>query len=127
LAEDIGQALGCGAHLLSLRRTQVAHWPVAQALTLGGLQALTLEQRRQTCLPVDALLQSLPVLKLTDVDALRFGQGQRLKLSPLPLGAPGRVRVYQASNATLLGTAQCDDTGRLQPERLIAIKIRMKQ
>lgn len=122
LAEDIGLALGCGAHLLGLRRTQVAQWSVTQASTLDSLQAMTLEQRQQACLPVDALLQTLPALHLSDADAVRFCHGQRLKLSPLPSGAPARLRVYQASDARLLGTAQCDETGRLQPERLIAVK-----
>ncbi|MFO0151814.1 MAG: tRNA pseudouridine(55) synthase TruB, partial [Burkholderiales bacterium] len=105
-----------------LRRTQVAQWSVTQALTLDRLQGISLEQRRLACLPVDALLQSLPALHLSDADAVRFCHGQRLKLSPLPLGAPGRIRVYQASDARLLGTAHCDDTGRLQPKRLIAVK-----
>lgn len=120
LAEDVGEALGCGAHLTALRRTQVGELDVTQAITLEALSLLTLEERRMKLLPVDTLLRSLARVDLAEPEAQRFRQGQRLKLPP---GTSGRVRVYHHSDEhpahVLLGTAQLDATGRLQPERLI--------
>ena len=116
LAEDIGAALGCGAHLVALRRTQVGDLKMTQACTLEQLNAAQV-------LPVDSLLQTLPAIKLNESDAARFCLGQRLKLKEV---GGGRVRVYAASNEQLLGTAQLDDTGRLQPERVIEKKTEQK-
>jgi tRNA pseudouridine55 synthase len=120
LGEDIGAALGCGAHLNALRRTQVGPLTIDGMITMEALQAhaepLTL------LAPVDALLSSFPPLELTPELAVRFLQGQRLALGkeaavvvPAELG---RVRVY--SEGKLLGTAQLQEYAILAPERLIA-------
>ena len=120
LGEDIGAALGCGAHLNALRRTQVGPLTIDGMITMEALQAhaepLTL------LAPVDALLASFPALALTAELAVRFLQGQRLALGkeaavvvPAELG---RVRVY--SDGKLLGTAQLQEYAILAPERLIA-------
>ena len=119
LGEDIGNALGCGAHLNALRRTQVG------ALTMEGM--VTLEQvgahpaPLDLLAPVDALLSSFPALELTPELAKRFLQGQRLALGKealvLPPG-PGRTRVYHAGK--LLGTGILQEYSILAPERLIA-------
>ena len=120
LGEDIGAALGCGAHLNALRRTQVG------ALTSDGMITMEALQAHPAPLsllaPVDALLSSFPVVELTPELAVRFLQGQRLALGkeaavvvPAELG---RVRVY--SGGKLLGTAQLQGYAILAPERLIA-------
>lgn len=116
LAEDLGAALGCGAHLIALRRTQVGDLKMTQACTLEQLSSARV-------LPVDSLLQSLPLIKLEASDAARFCLGQRLKLKEV---GKGRVRVYATSDAQLLGTATLDETGRLQPERVIEQKTEQK-
>ncbi len=78
LARDIGLALGCGAHLSGLRRTQAGPLAAAQAYTVNQLEALELDQRRSCLLPVDSLLGSLSKVELSEVQAGRFIQGQRL-------------------------------------------------
>jgi tRNA pseudouridine55 synthase len=119
LGEDIGRALGCGAHLNALRRTQVG------ALTMAGV--VTLEQLNAHAAPlgllapVDALLSSFPVVALTAELAVRFLQGQRIALGKEEIAIPaelGRVRVYQ--DERLLGTGNMQEYGVLAPERLIA-------
>ena len=119
LGEDIGNALGCGAHLNALRRTQVG------SLTVDGM--VTLEQigahasPRELLAPVDALLSSFPALQLTAELAKRFLQGQRLALGKEALTLPpgeGRMRVYH--EARLLGTGIMQAFSILAPERLIA-------
>jgi tRNA pseudouridine55 synthase len=123
LGEDIGNMLGCGAHLRSLRRTQVGSLSIDAALTLDQLAAMDEPTRPEALSAVDALLSSFPSVVLQDELANRFMHGQRLALGKegqmLPHPA-GRVRVYRESDGQLLGTAQWFDFGVLAPERLIA-------
>jgi len=121
LGQDIGEALGCGAHLNALRRTQVGALTTEHMITLDELVAhaapLTL------LAPVDALLSSFPRVELTEALAKRFLQGQRLPLGkePAVVVSPdyiGRVRVYDGDR--LLGTGLLQEYAILAPERLIA-------
>lgn len=119
LGEDIGAALGCGAHLNALRRIQVGTLTVDGMVTLEALQAHATPL--SLLAPVDALLSSFPRVDLTPELAARFLNGQRLALNREPLALPegqGRVRVYH--DGSLLGTAILQEYGVLAPERLIA-------
>jgi tRNA pseudouridine55 synthase len=121
LGEDIGAALGCGAHLNALRRTRVGPLTIDGMVTLEALQAHPAPL--SLLAPVDALLSSFPAVELTDELAKRFLQGQRLALGKEPVAVPagqGRVRVYCGDQ--LLGTAQLQAFSILAPERLIATK-----
>ena len=123
LGEDIGNALGCGAHLNALRRTHVGHLVLENTVTLEALIAMEEQQRLTLLAPVDALLSSFPQIVLSDELARRFLQGQRLALAKEDVQLPeqlGRVRVYRESNQQLLGSAQLQEYGILAPERLIA-------
>ncbi len=116
LAEDIGRALGCGAHLSALRRTRAGRLSVDDAVTLATLETLAPELRLARLLPEDELLASLATVLLDDAHAARFRQGQRLALDAEPRG--GRVRVYGGENE-LLGTATISEWGVVEPERLV--------
>ncbi len=121
LGEDIGAALGCGAHLQALRRTQVDTLSIGDAITLDELTETPEHERVLRLAPVDALLSSFPEINLPEALATRFLHGQRLALGKESVAFPsqqGRVRVYASSR--LLGTAQLMDYGVLAPERLIA-------
>jgi tRNA pseudouridine55 synthase len=80
LGEDIGAALGCGAHLKELRRIQVGHLVLEKSITLDYLESLPEEQRLALLDPVDALLSSFPAVHLNEELARRFLHGQRLAL-----------------------------------------------
>ena len=119
LGEDIGNALGCGAHLNALRRIRVGALTVDGMVTLETLQANLAPLSMLA--PVDALLSSFPSVQLTEVLARRFLNGQRLALGKEDVAVPehlGRVRVYHDDN--LLGTAILQEYAVLAPERLIA-------
>ena len=122
LAEDIGEALGCGAHLVALRRTRVGSLRLADAIALEAFEALAAQQRDARLLPLDTLIASLPRIDLDLAMSTRFLHGQRL---PLPDARYcGTVRVYGVldparSGATLLGTADLRDGGVLAPLRLL--------
>jgi tRNA pseudouridine55 synthase len=125
LGEDIGAALGCGAHLKTLRRTAVGSLSIEQALTLETLAARPEPERASLLAPVDALLSSFPVVTLNEELARRFSHGQRLALGkegvPIP-GMEGRVRVIRNADRQLLGTGQITSFGVLAPERLVSFQ-----
>lgn len=125
LGEDIGVALGCGAHLHSLRRTAVGMLSIADAVTLDDLAATTEPERVAMLAPVDALLSTFPPIRLTPSLTQRFLQGQRIALGREGIEVPeqgGRVRVYR-EDGQLLGTAQVLPFGVLAPERLIVTHV----
>ncbi|GGI53403.1 tRNA pseudouridine(55) synthase TruB [Oxalicibacterium solurbis] len=123
LGEDIGAALGCGAHLQALRRIQVGNLTIDTAMTLDGLAEKSEQERTTTLAPVDALLTSFPSVQLPEALAKRFLHGQRLALGKENVAYPeggGRVRVYRQQDNALLGTGLMQTWGVLAPERLIA-------
>jgi tRNA pseudouridine55 synthase len=123
LGEDIGAALGCGAHLNALRRIQVGDLFIAQAITIEQLAATEEGARSALLAPVDALLTSFPALYLSDELAKRFLHGQRLALGKENVVIPaqeGRVRVYRDADKALLGTGLMQEYSILAPERLIS-------
>ena len=118
LAEDIGNLLGCGAHLVGLRRTEVGHLTLDQSFTLESIQQALLESSSYI-LPVDALLQTLPHLTVDEQQAQRLELGQRVPLN-LP-SIEALVRIYRATAAphNFIGTADWR-SGVLHPKRLIS-------
>lgn len=118
LAADIGQALGCGAHLTALRRTRVGDLDLAGAVTLAELEALD-EAERAGCLqPVDALLRNLPVVSVAGEAAERFRHGNPVDLQP---GLGGKIRVY--ADGRLIGVGEPGSDGRLWPKRLVQLAV----
>jgi tRNA pseudouridine55 synthase len=120
LAEDIGEALGCGAHLTALRRTGVGALTLEHAVTLDELAGMNEAERDTRLQPVDALLSTFPAVELNDEATQRFLHGQRLRLADVVQTRleEGRVRVYAREGGRLLGVARAGE-GVLAPERLI--------
>lgn len=116
LAEDIGAALGCGAHLAALRRTASGALDVAAAVTLDALAAMAGPERDGWLLPPDVLLAEWPAWRLSADEAARFLTGLRRRVD-----APDaqRVRVYGPEPCTLLGAAHIT-AGELIPDRLLS-------
>lgn len=118
LAEDLGIALGCGAHLVGLRRTEVGHLSLEQSFTIELIQQ-GLQDSASYILPIDALLQTLPHLTVDEQQAKRLEMGQRVPLN-LP-SIEALVRIYRATAAphNFIGTADWR-SGVLHPKRLIS-------
>ena len=119
LGEDIGAALGCGAHLNALRRIEVGALNVEGMITLDDL--LAHPDPLSLLRPVDALLSTFPAIELTAELAKRFLQGQRLALGKENVAVPeqqGRVRINH--DGRLLGTGLLGEYAILAPERLIS-------
>lgn len=115
LARDIGEALGCGAHLAGLRRTASAPFDIADAVELEALESLAREQACALLIPPDRALTHLPAVELDEPQAKRITQGQRL--AGLAARHAGSVRVY-GLEAGFLGVGEMDGEGHLKPVRL---------
>jgi tRNA pseudouridine55 synthase len=116
LAEDIGEALGCGAHLSALRRTASGTLGVADAVTLEQLDALDEAGREALLRPADALLQAWPLVRLPDDEAGRFLSGLRRRVQ---LSDASAVRVYGPQERAFLGSAHIT-AGELIADRLLS-------
>ena len=118
LAEDIGEALGCGAHLTALRRIAVGDFNLDAAITFNELKTLTEEERGQKLLPVDALLKNLPVLSVDEKDENRLLHGNPVSSGAFGLESSGQCRIYAKGRFIGVGEIGADST--LKPRRLIA-------
>jgi tRNA pseudouridine55 synthase len=116
LAEDIGQALGCGAHLTALRRTGSAPITLDGAVTLVELEALAEADRLALLRPVDALLADWPSLAMDADEAGKFLSGQRRQV---PQADVPRLRVYGPEPGAFLGSAHIT-AGELIADRLLS-------
>ncbi|HET7297112.1 MAG TPA: tRNA pseudouridine(55) synthase TruB [Burkholderiales bacterium] len=114
LAEDIGAALGCGAHLAALRRTGSGRFRVENALTLDTLEALPIHERGRALLELPALLHDLPRAELGAAEEARLRQGQALKIGGLERGLCAVVR----PDGRVIGLGTADGDGGLKPLRL---------
>ena len=114
LAEDIGEALGCGAHLTALRRTAAGGFDVARCVTLAQLEALPEQERMARLLPVQALVSGHRHITLEADDAGRFLSGLRRR-GPWPDCESGAV---SGPHGEFLGTAHVK-SGELIPGRLL--------
>lgn len=116
LAADIGQALGCGAHLIALRRTVVGDLDLGNAITLADLAALDEAGRAAHLQPVDALVHTLPIINVEGEPEQRFRHGNPVDL---PEGLSGKIRVY--AGGQLIGVGEPGPDGRLWPKRLVQL------
>ena len=116
LAEDIGAKLGCGAHLIGLRRTESAGYLLANAVTIEQLEAMSNEDRMSLLLPVDSAIESLPKVILNTDAAFYMMQGQAVwQAGKIP---DGDLRLYDEANH-FLGLGFLQDDGKIAPKRLI--------
>ena len=116
LAEDIGEALGCGAHLTALRRVGTGGFALAQCVTLAALEAMTEPQRQACLLPVSSLLADHTVVTLDDDNTGRFLNGLSRRGN---WPDAQQVAVLAATGQRLLGTATVK-AGELIPVRLLS-------
>lgn len=97
LAEDIGAALGCGAHLSGLTREAAGGLDLANTVSMDDLEAMTLPQRLECLLPADTFAAGLPRFDVAEEDQRRLVTGQRVDLGVT--AATGLCRLYGPSGA----------------------------
>jgi tRNA pseudouridine55 synthase len=120
LAEDLGKALGCGAHVSALRRTRAGPFGLEDSVTLEALEALKanehLAEMDALLLPADAALGGLPLVRLSESGGFYLRQGQPVLVPNAPCN--GMVRVA-LETGEFLGVGEILDDGRVAPRRLI--------
>jgi len=114
LARDIGERLGCGAMVESLRRTAVGPFIVDQAVDLD----IAGDQARQHLLPLFLALADLPVLELSHSEIERFRHGQRIELNRNLPPRAGQCAVYDEAG-NLLGIGLVEAKGLLKPLKVL--------
>ncbi|KUE78414.1 tRNA pseudouridine(55) synthase TruB [Aeromonas schubertii] len=129
LVDDLGELLGCGAHVTALRRTQVASYPYDRMLTLEQLECILEHARAQTVpprehldpllLPMDTAVASLPEVNLLPAVAAYVNQGQAVQVAGAPQS--GQVRMTVGPEREFIGVGEIDDDGRVAPRRLVRL------
>ena len=121
LVDDLGEVLGCGAHVTMLRRTALADYPTEKMLDWNALQALAESQDLSLLdallLPIDTAVAKLPTLTLNESQAQGIGFGQRVKFDN-PNSLQGQVRLFSHENR-FLGVAVIDENNVIRPQRLV--------
>ena len=120
LGEDIGEAIGCGAHLGSLRRIETGGFFVDQCVSLADLEAMSEHERQARLLPTQSLVAKYRAVTLDADNAGRFLSGLRRRGTPGQWGADATlVRVYGALPPAFLGSAHVT-ADELIPQRLLS-------
>ncbi len=119
LVEDIGEQLGCGAHVSRLRRTAVGPYGDENLVTIEELEAIKEKDERATdnlLLPIETALTQWPDVRLSPDAAFYLRQGQAVLVPRAPTS--GWVRLYEGEN-TFLGMGEILDDGRVAPRRMM--------
>lgn len=124
LARDLGELLGCHAHVSRLRRTAVGAFGLEQAVTLETLERLVEDESLpQVLISVATALAGIPALAVTEPQALRLRAGQSIRVSPRLFGEPpeegAMIKVTQAGELVALARFGVDE---LSPVRVFNLK-----
>ena len=123
LVEDLGQLLGCGAHVAELRRTQAGPFSLAQTVTLDELEKAHAEGGSEALdrflLPADSGLEHWPLLQFSEHSSYYWLHGQPVRAPEAPKF--GMVRV-QDHTGRFIGIGEVSEDGRIAPKRLISTK-----
>jgi tRNA pseudouridine55 synthase len=120
LADDIGNALGCGGHVSVLRRTAVAPYQQATMFTLDELIAIHAEHGltalRRGLLPIETSAQNFPSIKLSAAAAFYIKTGHPVMTNQVK--TKGLIRIF-SDDGSFMGIGEMLDDGRVTPKRLI--------
>lgn len=121
LVDDLGEALGCGAHVTMLRRLAVADYPIGEMMPIEDLALLAdsfpNSELDRLLLPMDTAVASLPQLNLTAEQTKAVGFGQRVKFEN-PQALSGLVRLF-SENGQFLGIAEITAGNIIRPNRMV--------
>lgn len=126
LIDDLGQVLGCGAHVSVLRRTEVAHYKSAQMYSFEQLESLQKEDNFSSLddllLPMDTAIAALSHCDVSEEEAVQFCLGQAVRPLPsstLRLNEGDVIRLYESASQRFLGVATVNEMNMLQPKRVV--------
>ena len=121
LVDDLGEALGCGAHVTMLRRLAVADYPIEEMMPIEDLALLAdsfpNSELDRLLLPMDTAVASLPQLNITAEQTKAVGFGQRVKFENSQ-ALSGLVRLF-SENGQFLGIAEITVGNIIRPNRMV--------
>ncbi|MCS2161132.1 tRNA pseudouridine(55) synthase TruB [Scandinavium sp. H11S7] len=127
IIDDLGEKLGCGAHVTMLRRLAVSRYPVDRMVTLEHLQALVTQAEEQDIpaaqlldpllMPMDSPAEDFPVVNLPLTSSVYFKNGNPVRTADVQVH--GLVRVTEGEYGKFIGMGEIDDEGRVAPRRLV--------
>lgn len=117
LAVDLGDELDCGAHVTKLRRTAVGKFNIKNAVTFESLSGMGSSQQLEQLLPLDAGIDSMQAIRLSDDASYYFCQGQAVRTADD--AQEGLVRVY-LEEGDFIGIGEAVSGRRIKPKRLLA-------
>ncbi len=122
LAEDIGLELGCGAHVVELRRLAAGPYRIDEAVSMEQLEALAEDKAQLDAKlqPVSSVVKDWPQVELTEITASYIKQGQPVQIANAPTA--GWVSIFSESddpNEEFIGIGEVTDDGRIAPRRLV--------
>ena len=115
IVDDLGELLGCGAHVTQLHRTQVGHYEQTQMIDLEQLEALSQDSLDDLLLPMETALVDLPSVSLDEAAGQAFCHGQLIPITPLP---EGLVKVVSTSG--FIGVGERHSSGQLKAKRTLS-------
>ncbi len=130
IVDDLGEMLGCGAHVTMLRRTGVANYPYERMVTLEQLEALLEQAHREEkapkdlldtlLLPMDTAVENLPEVNLVPELADLVQHGQPVQVFGAPVD--GQVRLTMGEEKIFIGVGEMNDDGKIAPKRLVVFR-----
>ncbi|WP_457913458.1 tRNA pseudouridine(55) synthase TruB [Candidatus Gillettellia adelgis] len=127
IIDDLGELLGCGAHVSYLRRLHVTPYPTERMVTLQHLQALLEQAQAQTIalnklidpllIPIDSVVNHYPEINLSSSVASNIKQGRIVQVITMP--TPGIVRITEGKERNFIGIGVVAHNGLLAPQRLV--------
>ena len=130
ITDDLGEMLGCGAHVIMLRRTQVAGYPYDNMVSLAQLETLVAKVEAESLtlaevldpllLPMDTAVSDFKEINVSDDIAPFLMNGNPVQVANLPVDE--LVRITLGAERKFVGIGQMNDDGLLAPKRLIVLR-----
>jgi tRNA pseudouridine55 synthase len=130
IVDDLGEMLGCGAHVTMLRRTGVAKYPYEKMVTLEQLNELLEQAHRDEVapkelldpllLPMDTAVEDLPEVNLNAELTNLVQHGMPVQMFGAPAGTP--LRMTSGEEKLFIGVAELNDDGKVAPKRLVVFR-----
>ncbi|MFN1650998.1 tRNA pseudouridine(55) synthase TruB [Vibrio rotiferianus] len=130
IVDDLGEMLGCGAHVTMLRRTGVAKYPYEKMVTLEQLNELLEQAHRDEVapkelldpllLPMDTAVEDLPEVNLNAELTNLVQHGMPVQVFGAPEGTP--IRMTSGEDKLFIGVAEVNDDGKVAPKRLVVFR-----
>ncbi|TOG11749.1 tRNA pseudouridine(55) synthase TruB [Vibrio parahaemolyticus] len=130
IVDDLGEMLGCGAHVTMLRRTAVAKYPYEKMVTLEQLNELLEQAHREEIaprelldpllMPMDTAVEDLPEVNLIPelADMVQHGQPVQVLCAP----EQGSLRLTMGEERLFIGVGEMNDDGKIAPKRLVVFR-----